>query len=219
MENQFRRPSCVRAAATMTVLLFGAVAGAQTLAWGVNGAGGSGNWDTTTANWFNGTQNVKWASGGNAIFGGASGGTVNSFFFGPVVSSITFNTPGYVIQNGYVQGGTNGLTVTTNVDATISSTLDYSVLAGNSLVKNGPAALLTGGTNFFGAVQVNQGELRTIGSSDLFFSTVNLANASGVTVTFAQTSSFADIGALTGGGNSGGVVQPNNQARTVSLTI
>ncbi|HKD35771.1 MAG TPA: hypothetical protein VKB78_03195, partial [Pirellulales bacterium] len=196
------------------------LADGQTLSWGVNGAGGSGNWDTTTADWFNGSQNVTWPSGGNAIFGGAAGGTVNSFTFGPVVSSITFNTPGYVIQNGYLQSGTNGLTVTTNVDATIGSNLENSASAGNFLVKNGPAALvLSGGTNFLGAAQVSQGELQLAGSSNLFFSSVTLADAPGVTVTLAQSSSITDMMSLAGGGTSGGIVQPNNQARTVTLDI
>ena len=62
-----------------TLLASATLATAQTLTWGVNGAGGSGNWDTTTADWFNGSQNVVWPSNGNAIFGGASGGTVSSF--------------------------------------------------------------------------------------------------------------------------------------------
>ncbi len=203
----------------MTLFFFGAFAEAGTLTWGVNGAGGSGNWDTSTANWFNGSQNVAWPSGGDALFAGASGGTVTSFVFGPVVSSMTFNTPGYVVQDGWVQSGTNGLTVTTNVDATISSTLSSSATAGDFLVKNGPAALVISGTNFLSAVQVNQGEVRATGSSSLFFSNVTLANQPGATVTLGQSSSFASMGALAGGGTSGGIVHPDSQARTVTLTI
>ena len=213
MPDYIRRRLRVNAAVAVIVLLVsGAMADAQTLSWSVNGTGGNGNWDTTTANWFNGSQNVTWPSGGNAIFGGASG-TVSSFVFGPVVSSMTFNTPGYVIQNGWIQSGSNGLTVTTNVDATISSTLSNSVSAGNLLVKNGPATLFITGTNFLGTVQVNQGEVR---ASDLFFSKVNLANAQGVTVTLTQST---DMAGLSGGGTAGGIVQPVNQAGTVNLTI
>src|SRR5690242_14919772 len=85
-------PACVLLA---TVLACCAPAHAQTATWGVNGSGGSGNWDTTTANWLNGSGNVTWPNSGNAIFAGPSGGTVHSFVFGPVVSSMTFNTSGY----------------------------------------------------------------------------------------------------------------------------
>ncbi|HKD38020.1 MAG TPA: hypothetical protein VKB78_14505, partial [Pirellulales bacterium] len=77
MRNRIIAP-LVAAAVFWSLLALSTLADAQTLTWGPNGAGGSGNWDTTTAGWFNGTQNVVWASGGNAIFGGATGGTVTS---------------------------------------------------------------------------------------------------------------------------------------------
>jgi hypothetical protein len=197
-----------------TLLTSAAITSAQTLTWGVNGAGGSGNWDTTTPDWFNGSQNVAWPSGGNAIFAGAAGGTVSSFSPGPVVTSMTFNTPGYIIQGGQIQSSANGRTVTTNVDATISSTLSN---LSNSLVKNGPAALILNGTNNVGTVRVNEGELRITGFSSLFNSNVVLADAPGVAITFAQTSSSNSVGLLTGGGTTGGVIRPDNQPRTVTL--
>ena len=74
------------------------------------------------------------------------------------------------------------------------------------------------GTNFLDEVQVNQGEFRLTGSSSLFFSDVTLADVPGVTVTLAQSSSSTSIGGLSGGGTSGGVVRPDDQARTVTLT-
>lgn len=43
------------------------------LAWGVSGAGGSGTWDTTTTNWFDGTNYVPWTNGDAAVFGGTAG--------------------------------------------------------------------------------------------------------------------------------------------------
>lgn len=203
----------------IATFLSAAWAEAAPLTWGVNGVGGSGNWDTSTANWFNGSTNVKWPDGGDAVFAGASGGTVKSFFFGPVVSSMTFNTPGYVVQDGWIQGGTNGLTVTTNVDATISSLLANSTNGGDVLIKNGTAALIANGTVFLGKVQVNQGEYRVTGSSSLFFSTVNLANTPGAAVTLGQTSSSVIMGGLGGGGSSGGIVRPDSQSRTVTLQV
>lgn len=200
-------------------------ADAQSLTWGVNGAGGSGNWDATTANWFNGSQNVAWPSGGDAIFGGASAGTVNSYFPGPVVNSITFNTPGYTVQNGFIQSGANGLSVITNVDATIGSTLERQSGASfggpsDVLNKTGSAALIINGTTGLDTVQINQGELRITGFGDLGSSDVVLADAPGVTLTLARLSSGAfSMHSLAGGGISGGVVQPNNQARTTTLNL
>jgi len=68
------------------------------LFWGPGGNGGSGAWDNTSPNWWNGSSQVAW-DGGTAIFGGTAG-TVTSFTFGPTVGAIVFNTPGYLIDSG-----------------------------------------------------------------------------------------------------------------------
>jgi hypothetical protein len=218
MLGRLLRNVCATAGVLIALNLLGSIAAAQTVTWGVNGAGGSGTWNTSNANWFNGSQNVTWPSGGNAVFAGATGGTVSSFIFGPVVSSMTFNTPGYIVQDGWIQSGTSGLTVTTNVDATINSFLTYSTSTASSLIKTGPATLSVGNEPDLKTVQVNQGELRLTGSSSLFLSDVNLANSPGVTVTLAQSTS-ASMGSLVGGGALGGVVHPSNQAQTMTLDI
>lgn len=206
------------AAVTFATLVASAtLAHAQTLTWGPNGAGGSGNWDTTTADWFNGSQNVVWASGGNAILAGPSGGTVSSFFPGPLVASMTFNTPGYVVQGGQILSGTSGsLTVTTNADATVNSILNISGV-NSSLTKDGAATLTLSRVGSLFNLQVNQGELRFAGSSSLGFTNNILADAPGVTITLAQSNSTVNAGALTGGGTMGGLVQPDNEPRTVTL--
>jgi autotransporter-associated beta strand protein len=192
-------------------------ANAQTVTWGVNGAGGGGAWNKTTANWFDGGSNVPWPSGGSAIFAGSSGGTVTASTF-PVVSSMTFNTPGYVIQGSF-DVGTNVLTVTTNVDATISATAFFNASGTDTLVKNGPAPLTMSGATFVDNVQVNQGEFQITRASAVD-SRFNLADAPGVLLTLAPTSGAeVDIFSLAGGGNAGGIVQPNNQARTVTLDV
>ncbi|HEX5447115.1 MAG TPA: hypothetical protein VFW87_25085, partial [Pirellulales bacterium] len=208
------RTTAALACVAIALFLVGAAAQAQTLTWGVNGAGGSGTWNTSTANWFNGAQNVKWASGADAIFSGASGGEVTPS--GPVVTSMTFNQPGYLFKSGWIDSGINGLTVTTNVDATINSSLHSGV--GDFLVKNGPAALILGGHCDLAQVQLNQGELRLTGNGSLSGS-LSLADSPGASVTFGQSSSNVYLDGLAGGGTSGGVVRPDNQARTVSLSI
>ena len=73
------------AAALVCSLYWTAIASAQ-LIWGTGGAGGNGTWDTTTANWWNGSENVAWTNGGAAIFSG-TGGTLASTFPGPTASS------------------------------------------------------------------------------------------------------------------------------------
>lgn len=214
--RQLRAHSCAFFVTSLFFAMFfsssffsSAVTHAQTVNWGVNGAGGSGTWDTTTAEWFNGTTNIPWPSGGDAIFAGASGGTVNIFGF-PVVSSITFNTPGYSIVGGIVSPGSSGLTVTTNVDATFGALLSNL----KTVTKNG-AATLTMNQSIPGTLQLNQGELHDRG----FLSTVNLANSPGVVLTLDPSSSTTQISSLTGGGPAGGLVQPVNKPETVTLSL
>jgi len=182
------------------------------LIWGASGAGGSGTWDATTANWWDGSQNVVWQQSGNAIFSG-SAATVNVSNFSVTASGMTFNAPGYMLSSGPIFSGSNGLTITTNADATISTTLLANGNNGNLLIKTGTATLNMGGTNFLATVQVNQGEYRLTGYGSLFFSNVILAPSS--VVTLAQTSSSQDIKAL----NGSGIVQSDTSARTVTLTL
>ena len=169
--------------------------------------------------WWNSSTsaNVPWTNGSSAIFAG-TGGTVTSTFPGPSVSDITFNSPGYTIQSGRIAASGSTFSITANQAATISSTISNNV-NNATLVKNGAATLTVSGTNFMPKVQVNAGEFLVSGSSSLFFSNVTLADAPGVIVTLGQTSTSANIGSLSGGGVSGGILQPNNQARTVTASV
>lgn len=158
------------------------------------------------------STNVPWTNGSSAIFAG-TGGTVTSTFPGPSVSDITFNSPGYTIQSGWINASGSTLSITTNQAATISSTINGG--SNPTLVKNGMAALTISGTNFMNNVQVNTGEFVAGGSSTLFFSKTTLADTPGVVLTMAPTSTNADIQSLSGGG----ILQPDNQARTVTVTL
>src|SRR5688500_4444898 len=63
-------------------------------------SGGAGAWDTITANWSDGTNDVFWDSL-IANFGGASGGLVT--LPGPIAATgINFNTSGYIIRSDSV---------------------------------------------------------------------------------------------------------------------
>ncbi len=99
-------------------VLCGAQAHAQ-LTWGLGGNGGSGTWDpSTTADWWNGTSNVIWSANSDAIFAG-TGGTVTSTFPGPAANSLTFNSPGYTIQSGWISSAAANFNIVTNQAATI----------------------------------------------------------------------------------------------------
>src|SRR5262249_24322655 len=63
------------------------------------GLGGSGNWDTSNAFWFNGTTDVIWNNANNdaAIFAGTPGAV--TLTTGISARAVGFNTGGYTIQS------------------------------------------------------------------------------------------------------------------------
>ncbi|KAB0268127.1 autotransporter outer membrane beta-barrel domain-containing protein [Microvirga brassicacearum] len=148
--------------------------GAQTLSFGPTGAGGSGSWDNTTVNWFNGSTAVPWASGNTAAFGGTAGTvTVNGTV---AMGGATFNTNGYGITGGTLTLSGNTPTITTN--AGISATIN-SVITGSTLVKTGTGTLTIGNaTNTYtGGTTVSQGTLVFGGNQALGSGTVTLGDA------------------------------------------
>ena len=192
------------------------------LVWGVGGNGGSGTWDTTTADWFDGTGNVPWTNGDNALFGGTAG-TV-SINGAVTAAQVTFSTPGYVVQNFFLNGAASGLTVQTDADATISSSVYGAAPYNTAFTKTGAGVLtFTGqGPVFFGTANVNAGEVRFVGTGSPNFTTPYvLADAPGVALTFAST--FNQIASLGGGGSgtgaSGAVVRPNITSGSLTLAI
>src|SRR5437016_5448488 len=57
------------------------------------GLGGTGTWDTSSLNWFNGSADAAWVSGSDAVFWGTLGtATLSS---AQTVNSIAFKTSGY----------------------------------------------------------------------------------------------------------------------------
>ncbi|MBX3501076.1 MAG: autotransporter outer membrane beta-barrel domain-containing protein [Alphaproteobacteria bacterium] len=152
-----------------------ASAGAQTLSFGPTGAGGTGAWDNTTVNWFDGAMAVPWASGGTAVFGGTAGtvtvnGTVSA-------GGLVFNTSGYTITGGALalSGTTASITTNTGVSATISSPLSGSA----ALVKTGGGTLTIGNvvSTYTGGTTVSQGTLVFGGNQALGSGTVILGDA------------------------------------------
>src|SRR5689334_3998712 len=147
---------------------------------GTNG-GGVGVWDTSSPFWFNGSTDVPWInnspSSDEAIFGGASGGTV-TLGANVEANALTFNTAGYVITGGntITLSGTTP-TVTVNAGAsTIGSTIAGSAGitkagAGTLVLSNTAANTFTGGINLIGgALRFNAGNQLGTGNA------VNLSN-------------------------------------------
>ena len=174
LRKRRRHPSL---AAAIIAALTG-TAGAAALTWDAAPAttglqDGSGTWDTSTAEWFNGTTDIAWANAPvtDAIFGvGDPLGTAGPFTVtlgAPITAgNLTFNFAGagnaYTISGG---AGNNVLTlsgttpsVTTNVSATISA-----VLAGTSgLRKLGTGTLTLNPASvetYTGTTAVNAGTL------------------------------------------------------------
>ncbi len=191
-----------------------------TLTWGAGGAGGTGTWNTTATNtdWYNGTANVPWTNGDNALFAGTAGtvtisGSVNA-------NQLTFSTAGYTVQGAFLDGSSSGLTVETDADATISA----SIFSGGSTTpfnKTGSGVLSLSDSDNpfnFGSVNVMAGELRyTGGGSPGFTTPYVLANAAGVALTFSSGSNT--VGSLGGGGALGGVVRPNVTSGNLTLEV
>ena len=107
-------------------------ADAQNLGWSPTGenSGGSGTWDTSSMDWFDGTVTLPWdnARGFSANFGGAAG-TVT---VAPpiIVQDITFATDGYTITGGTLTFfGASGARSTISANSGVTGTIG-SVLAG-----------------------------------------------------------------------------------------
>jgi autotransporter-associated beta strand protein len=183
------------------------VAPAATLTWDTNSvtAGaqdGSGNWDTNTANWWNGSTSIAWtnANGDNAIFGaGGAGGTVTLPTTSPniVVGNITFNTNYTLANSSGTLTLTNYPTITT---ATGTSNIIGSFVSGTSFTKEGAGVLVLnpGGNNTYtGQTIINNGILQCGGNDARIYINGDLqVNPAG---TFRFTS----------GGAAGGVILPS----------
>ncbi len=161
---------------------------------------GSGNWDTNTATWWNGSTDVAWtnANGDSAVLGATNGpgGTVSLPTGSPsiVVANITFNT-------NYNVGNSSGVLVLTN-SPTLSTAASTSnnispVITGTGFTKDGPGILVlnpSANNTYSGLTVVNNGILQVGGNDTRTYIGGDLqVNAAG---TFR----------LTSGGSAGGVV-------------
>ncbi len=137
----------------------------QTLYWDPGltatgtGSGGTGTWNTSTANWFNGSADQTWNNTFSpvAVFAGTAG-TV-TLGTGITASALTFNTTGYTVTGNTLTlaGGTGAVSVGSGVTDTISS-----VVAGSTglTLSGGGTLVLTAANSYSGTTTISAGTLQ-----------------------------------------------------------
>jgi fibronectin-binding autotransporter adhesin len=164
--------------------------------------GGTGNWNTSSTFWFNGSSDVLWTAGNDAALGGTAGTvTVKS---GVSVDDLIFNTSGYTITSSTltltggsvnvpaggatissVIGGTSNITKLGTGNLTLSSALNLGAsaslnIAGGNLILGQPSATFNqsnGGT--LNGNLVIASSIRVNFNSPLTASTPSTYNGSG----------------------------------------
>jgi outer membrane autotransporter protein len=178
-------------AATLLLATASTAASAQTLSWGPGGGGGSGTWDSTTANWFNGSTATPWSAGSTASFGGTAGTvTVNGT---AAVGGATFNSTGYTITGGTL--ALSGAAATFTSNAGVSATVNSPITGSAALKKSGAGTLtFSGAQTYSGATTVDAGRL-VLNNVSGFVSatTVN----SGATLAFTGTTNVTTAAPIT----------------------
>jgi autotransporter-associated beta strand protein len=118
------------------------------------GLGGTGTWSASAVKWYNGSADVPWQNGHNAVFWGTAG-TV-TLGAGHTVNSLSFKTTGYTLTGSTLTLGGSAVSVDANVVATINA-----VVAGSAgLVNSGGGTLQLGGANSYtGGTTLNAGTL------------------------------------------------------------
>ena len=196
--NKLRRTTPSLARFVLPLALASAVSGmflstaatAATLTWDANGTAtgvtdGGGTWSSTNINWWDGASDAGWtATTGTAVFGNNNGAAGTVTVSGSMkTAALVFNAAGS--GNYTLTGGTVSLpsssTITTNVDATINSTV-----IGATWTKAGSGMLVLGGSNNFGtnAITMSAGTLRVTSTNSLGSSALPKFGANGVALQF-----------------------------------
>ncbi len=166
----------------------------STLYWDPNhqasgtGSGGSGTWDTTTANWFNGSADVVWNSSATADFGG-SGGTVTVAAGGITARTIAFGATGYSLAGDTITVSGGSVSVATGASETISSV----VVGSAGLTLSGGGNLnLSGANTYTGPTQIVAGTINT-SSNTALGNNNNIAVDGGATLNIQGQQSSAGL--------------------------
>lgn len=139
---------------------------ADTLTWNTSGNStikdGSGTWNATNTNWWDGAANTAWVDNSDALIGsGGVGGTITLSGLTPTVNSLTFGnytTTSYTIGTGTI----NLANAATSIAVNGSAGRINAILAGNGqgLVKSGTGDLTLANNNTYtGDTVVNAGRI------------------------------------------------------------
>jgi len=221
--HRTRRWLALAIAAVGVGSLFGAGQAQAAMTWDANGTttgqiDGAGAW-LTANDWWNGTTNVNWTDGSDAVFGnGGTGGavtlasaaTVNSFTFNSFSGTYTLGTAGSTItlNSGLTMNAGSG-NVTFSSPVTLGGAQTWTNNSGNTLTLNGSVN--------------NSGNLLTIdGSGPTTFGAVTLSGAGGLTKNGAgnldiHTTTTSFTGALTI--NGGEVLEQSMNIGSGNLTL
>jgi autotransporter-associated beta strand protein len=120
---------------SIAVIISPAVRGPTNLTW-LGGAANTGNWDTASTNWFNGTNLFTFQTGDSVLLNDAGDPNTNVNLLLSVAtgSVLVSNTQQYTLTGNGGIGGTNGLTKTDTGTLTILTTNTYT---GQTIVKQG----------------------------------------------------------------------------------
>ena len=196
-----------------------------TLYWdprGSAGLGGSGTWDTSTANWsINSTGGGTlraWANGDKAVFNGTAA-TVSLASGTISAASIQFIAGGYTISSNTLtlpSGGTS-IDVYPGQTATISAVITGSY----ALTKTDSGILsLTGTNNYTGGTTISSGTLQVSSAGNLGSGALSIgAGVLDATAGFTWTPSISLIGATTIKVDSGSLIASGTVSGSGSLTV
>jgi autotransporter-associated beta strand protein len=156
------------------------------------GSDASGNWNTATTNWSNGSSDVAWINGSIAGFGAGGSGTPTVTLTANMnVSGLTFNAPGPGYQlSGFTLNFASGSVVKCQYAATINSNMSM----GGPLTFNTSAALTVNGTlsGANGFTTIGNGSL-ILNGDNTFTGNINLSTGT-VTATLGDNGDNRDSG-------------------------
>ena len=179
------------------------------------GLGGTGNWDTTTANWYNASSDVAWANAGSdtAFFYGTAGTvtlttpiTVGGLNFGATGFTLTGSATNTLTLGGTtptitLATGVSQATINTLIVGSTGLTFDGGASTGTLFLNSASASTYTGAT-LIGSGTLRIGSLTSLGASGASnTTTVNSGGALRISVTGTVA---AEILSLTGTGVSSG---------------
>jgi autotransporter-associated beta strand protein len=179
------------------------VAAGSYLATGA-GLGGSGTWDTSSLKWYNGSADVPWLAGGDAVFWGAAGTVTLSNT--QAANSVTFRTNGYTLASGAL----NLTGPAVSVDSSVTATINSAVKGVAGLTKSGGGTLrLTGFSTYEGGTSVVAGKL-------IVSNPAGSGTGTGDVVVNAGAA-LGGIGTIQGSATNGGIIGPGETFGTLHI--